>query len=289
LITLRVERNLSPQSISAYESDLLSYLSFLNKAFKLKKVQNINQSHIRSYIRQLSDAHLAPASIRRRLSSIRSYHGFLNGEKIVQENPAQSLDIPKMPKKLPQVLSVGEIEKVIKVIPEKHAFYYRDRAILELLYSCGLRVTELCNLQLDDNLQDSELLRITGKGNKMRLVPMGGRAQNCLQNYLKYLRPGLSGHDRDQGIIFLSRNGRQLTRMAVWLILKKWVFEADLKKQVSPHTLRHSFATHLLEGGADLRIVQELLGHADISTTQIYTHLNKEHLKEVHRTFHPRW
>ncbi len=289
MITLRVERNLSPQSISAYQSDLKRYLKFLKTAFKLKKVPEINQSHIRSYLRQLSDAHLAPSSIRRLLSSIRSYHIFLNAESICPENPTLSLDLPKIPKKLPQVLSVSEIELIINIIPEAHPLFYRDTAILEILYSCGLRVSELCNLRADDLLLDSEMMRVTGKGNKMRLVPMGGRARLCLNNYMKYLRPGLKGRRRADGFIFLSNNGRQLTRMAVWLILKKWVFEAGLNKQVSPHTLRHSFATHLLEGGADLRIVQELLGHADISTTQIYTHLNKEHLKEVHRTFHPRW
>ncbi|MEE8334924.1 MAG: site-specific tyrosine recombinase XerD [Candidatus Neomarinimicrobiota bacterium] len=289
LLTLRVERNLSPQSISAYQSDLKRYLNFLTTAFKLKNVPEINQSHIRSYLRELSNAHLAPSSIRRLLSSIRSYHVFLNAENICLENPTLSLDFPKIHKKLPQVLSVREIEQIISNIPDTHPLFYRDTAILEILYSCGLRVSELCNLRVDDLLLDSEMMQVTGKGNKMRLVPIGGRAQLCLNNYMKFLRPGLKGRRRAEGIIFLSNNGRQLTRMVVWLILKKWVFEAGINKRVSPHTLRHSFATHLLEGGADLRIVQELLGHADISTTQIYTHLNKDHLKEVHRTFHPRW
>ncbi|MCJ7802419.1 MAG: tyrosine-type recombinase/integrase, partial [Candidatus Marinimicrobia bacterium] len=158
-----------------------------------------------------------------------------------------------------------------------------------ILYSGGLRVSELCDLKLTDLLLDAEMLRVTGKGNKQRLVPLGPRAIKCLDEYFTRVRPSIARKNKNQGRIFLSRNGRPLTRMMVWVIIKKWVSFTNIKKDISPHTLRHSFATHLLEGGADLRAVQEMLGHADISTTQIYTHLDKEYLKEVHRTFHPRW
>ncbi len=289
LISLRVERNLSQNSIDAYRRDLNRYVHFLVNDLNISAVKDINYGHIRTYIRNLNDLQLAPASVRRNFSSIRSYHAFLSAEKKVDFNPSQMLDAPKLPQKLPKVLSVAEIDIILNCIPTTHALYRRDLAILEMLYSCGLRVSELCNLNSQDLLLDSELIRIMGKGSKQRLVPVGKKAQLYLNDYLKYLRPQLVEWKPNEGTVFLSRNGRALTRMAVWLILKKWVLASGIKKEVSPHTFRHSFATHLLEGGADLRMVQEMLGHSDISTTQIYTHLDKEHLKEVHRTFHPRW
>jgi integrase/recombinase XerD len=165
----------------------------------------------------------------------------------------------------------------------------RDLALLEILYSTGLRVSEACNLNLTGLLLDSEMIRLFGKGSKERLVPMGKSAMQRLDDYLHFDRPELARKRETKGIVFLSQNGRPLTRMTVYNILKKWSLAAGITKKISPHTLRHSFATHLLEGGADLRAVQEMLGHADISSTQIYTHLDKEYLKEVHRTFHPRW
>lgn len=289
LISLRVERNLSQNSIDAYRRDLNRYLHFLVNNLNISAVKDISHGHIRTFIRNLNDLQLAPASVRRIFSSIRSYHAFLSAEKKVDFNPSQMLDAPKLPKKLPKVLSVAEVDIILNCIPTNHPLYRRDLAMLEMLYSCGLRVTELCNLNSRDLLLDSELIRIMGKGSKQRLVPVGKKVQLYLNDYLKYLRPQLVKQNPNEGTVFLSRNGRALTRMAVWLILKKWVLASGIEKEVSPHTFRHSFATHLLEGGADLRMVQEMLGHSDISTTQIYTHLDKEHLKEVHRTFHPRW
>lgn len=289
LISLRVERNLSPNSIDAYRSDLNRYLHFLVHDLKISTVLDISHGHIRTFIRKLSDLHLAPASVRRIFSSIRSYHSFLSAENKVDFNPAQMLDAPKLPQKLPKILSVLEVEKILSSIPKDYPLYRRDLAILEMLYSCGLRVSELCNLNTHDMLFDSELLRIMGKGSKQRLIPIGEKVLLYVTDYLKYLRPQLLQKNQNEGTVFLSRNGRVLTRMAVWNILKKWVQVSGIEKETSPHTLRHSFATHLLEGGADLRMVQLMLGHSDISTTQIYTHLDKKHLKEVHRTFHPRW
>jgi integrase/recombinase XerD len=210
-------------------------------------------------------------------------------EKYINENPTINIHTPKISRKLPQILTVAEVDKILAKIDISNNFGIRDIALLELMYSAGLRVSESCDLILTDMLFDADMIRIRGKGNKERIVPLGARARKHLDRYLNHVRPGLARKGKNDGKIFLSRNGRPLTRMTVWLILKRWVDEAQIKKKVSPHTLRHSFATHLLEGGADLRAVQEMLGHADISTTQIYTHLDREYLKEVHRTFHPRW
>ena len=284
---LRVEKNLSPKSIEAYKRDLTRYIDFLEEEKDINNLEEISPKHIRGFIRVLNDAHLAPASITRAFSSIRSYHSFLSGENLVQQNPSQLLDAPKPSRKLPVVLVVEEVNRILGVIDTAKPLGRRDLAILEVLYSAGVRVSELCDLRMIDLFLDSETIRVTGKGNKERLVPIGPLARECINNYLKYERPTLSKKDKNLGKIFLSRNGRPLTRMAVNIIFNKWVKASGIKRKVSPHTFRHSFATHLLERGADLRVVQEMLGHVDISTTQIYTHLDKEHLKEVHRTFHP--
>jgi integrase/recombinase XerD len=284
---LRVEKNLSPHSIEAYERDINRYLLFLEEEEKINSLEEVTQKHIRGFIRVLNDAHLAPASITRTFSSIRSFHSFLSEEQFVQKNPSQLLDSPKPKKKLPSVLTLEEINEILGSVDTALQLGKRDFALLELLYSAGVRVSELCDLNMSDLLVDSELIRVRGKGNKERLIPIGSRAWKSINDYLKYERPGLAKKENNLGKIFLSRNGYPLTRMAVNIILKKWTQASGLKKNVSPHTFRHSFATHLLEGGADLRAVQEMLGHVDISTTQIYTHLDRSHLKEVHRTFHP--
>ncbi len=286
---LRIEKNLSPNTIEAYQRDLKRYLRFLKTDEGITDLNKIKQKHIRKYIRILNNVHLSVTSINRAFSSIRSFHNYLSGEEIIKSNPVLLLDTPKAPRKLPTVLSPQEIDTILDVVDVSKELGVRDLAVLEILYSGGLRVSELCDLKLTDILLDAEMLRVTGKGNKQRLVPLGPRAIRCLDKYFKHVRPSFARKNKNQGRIFLSRNGNPLTRMMVWLIIKKWVSFTDIKKDISPHTLRHSFATHLLEGGADLRAVQEMLGHADISTTQIYTHLDKEYLKEVHRTFHPRW
>ena len=289
IIFLRIEKNLSNNTIEAYESDLSRFTKYLEDDHKLTDLTKVKQKHIRMYIRTLNDVHLSNASINRAFSSIRSFYNYLAGEEIVKENPILQLDTPKLARKLPQVLSPQDIETILAAADTTNNLGKRDLAILEILYSGGLRVSELCDLKLTDLLLDAEMIRVTGKGDKQRLVPLGPRAINCLNDYYKTVRPGLARKNQNNGKIFLSRNGKPLTRMMIWNIIKKYVALANIKKDVSPHTFRHSFATHLLEGGADLRAVQEMLGHADISTTQIYTHLDKEYLKEVHRTFHPRW
>ena len=286
---LKVERNLARNSLESYERDLQQYHQYLKTELKLKTIRNVTLGHIRSFVRKLSNRGLAANSIKRAVSSIRTYHNFLSAEGHMKDNPAQLLDTPKIPRKLPNVLNIQEIDKILGIIPENAPMAQRDLAIFEMMYSCGLRVTELCDFKTSDILWDSEMIRVQGKGSKQRFVPIGPIARENLKNYLNHERNTLADKNPNVAEVFLSRNGRKLTRMMIWVLLKKWTESAEVKKEVSPHTLRHSFATHLLEGGADLRSVQEMLGHTDITTTQVYTHLDKEHLKEVHRTYHPRF
>lgn len=286
LTMLRVERNVSTHTMDAYKRDINQYLMYLGD-LDIKKLSDVKSTHIRDYIRVLSDGGMAPASISRIISSIRSYYRFLSSENILDENPVLLINNPKLPKKLPDVLSEKEISLIINAIQESSQFYQRDKAIIELLYSCGIRVTELCNLEMSNLFIDEDLIRVMGKGNKERLLPLGVRSKKYLDDYIKHSR---NSHIKKSGssFVFVSRNGNQLTRAMINIILNKWTQVSGLKKSVSPHKLRHSFATHLLEGGADLRFVQALLGHSDISTTQIYTHIDKHYLKEVYKIHHPR-
>ena len=285
---LRVEKNLSTNSIKSYKSDLRRYINFLFNIESIKDLNSIRQIHIRNFIRYLNDQNLSSSSISRSFSSIRSYHKFLSGEEKITHNPTQLLEPPKLSKKLPMVLSVQEVNEIINSVNLESTMGYRDIAILETLYSAGLRVSELCALEMNNLLFDSSMLRVLGKGNKERYVPLGSKAIKLINDYCKYVRSKLINKKYSDGNVFLSKNGKQLTRMTIFNIMKKWTQISGLNKDISPHTFRHSFATHLLEGGADLRAVQEMLGHSDISTTQIYTHLDNEYLKEVHQTFHPR-
>ena len=286
---LKVERTLAKNTLESYQRDLNQYHSFLKDDLKIKSIRNVTLGHIRTYVRHLSDKSMAANSVKRAISTIRTYHNFLLAEGKMKDNPAQLLDTPKIPQKLPNILTIEEIDTILNIIPNDKPMAVRDLAIFEMMYSCGLRVTELCDIKTTDILWDSEIIRVNGKGNKQRFVPIGPIARDNLKNYVNHKRPSLADKNHNVVELFLSQNGRKLTRMMIWILLKKWTDTSNLQKKVSPHTLRHSFATHLLEGGADLRSVQEMLGHADISTTQVYTHLDKEHLKEVHRTFHPRF
>ncbi|MAM64530.1 MAG: site-specific tyrosine recombinase XerD [Candidatus Marinimicrobia bacterium] len=285
---LRVEKNLSTNSITSYKTDLKRYINFLFNKESIQDLNSIRQIHIRNFIRYLNDQNLSSASINRSFSSIRSYHKYLSGEEKISHNPTQLLDPPKISKKLPKVLSIQDVDVIINSVKLEESMGYRDKAILETLYSAGLRVSELCALEMNNILFDSAMLRVMGKGNKERYVPLGSKAIKLINDYCKYIRSLLINKKKTDGNVFLSKNGKKLTRMTIFNIMKKWTQISGINKDISPHTFRHSFATHLLEGGADLRAVQEMLGHSDISTTQIYTHLDNEYLKEVHRTFHPR-
>ena len=286
LTMLRVERNVSVHTMDAYKRDINQYLTYLSD-LDLKNLTDVKSTHVRGYIRVLNDGGMAPASISRIISSIRTYYKFLSSENILDENPVLLINNPKLPKKLPDVLSEKEISLIINAIQASSQFYQRDKAIIEMLYSCGIRVTELCNLEMSNLFIDEDLIRVMGKGNKERLLPLGLRSKKYINDYIKHSR---NSHIKKSGssFVFVSRNGNQLTRAMINIILNKWTQVSGLKKSVSPHKLRHSFATHLLEGGADLRFVQALLGHSDISTTQIYTHIDKHYLKEVYKIHHPR-
>tara|TARA_B100001079_G_C16375869_1_gene499658 strand:+ start:449 stop:1396 length:948 start_codon:yes stop_codon:yes gene_type:complete len=289
ITSLRVERNLSSNSIEAYDHDIARYLDFLQEDSSVKSVADITPKHIRQYIQMLFDLHLKPTSIRRNFSVVSSYHKYLIDEELADTDPSELLEPPRITDKLPTVLSVAEVESLLNAIDLEKPSGSRDKAMIELLYSSGLRVSELVNLKLEHLLANQGMIRVLGKGNKERLVPLGRVAAECLEEYLNNSRPEVASKGLSKGYVFLNLQGRNIDRKSVWRIISTLAKSAGIDKQVSPHTLRHSFATHLLEGGADLRAVQEMLGHADISTTQIYTHVDRSYLKEVHRSFHPRW
>lgn len=242
---------------------------------------------LRDYVYHLKDLGLSPSSIRRNVSAVRSYFGFMVGEGEILRDPSERLEAPKRWRTLPEVLTVEEAATLLAAPSLDEPLVFRDRAMLELAYGAGLRVSEWITLTTRDVLMDDHLLRVFGKGSKERLVPIGRKAIAAVAIYLRELRPKLE-KGQGKGVLFLNARGQPLSRMGAWKILRKYSQIAGITKPISPHTLRHSFATHLLEGGADLRAVQEMLGHADISTTQIYTHVDREFLRSVHRQFHPR-
>lgn len=244
-------------------------------------------SDLRDYIHELFNLGLAATSINRKLSSIKAFFGYMVTTGMLGKSPATDLDVLKVGRKLPVTLTVEEVSAIIESAGDSKPLCLRDRAALELLYGAGLRISELLGLKISDFMFDDELLSVIGKGNKQRLVPYGKKAARAVDDYLKNARPLLI---KEKGVPYLIVNarGKRMTRMGFLKILRVYRIKAGIKKRVTPHTFRHSYATHLLEGGADLRVVQELLGHADISTTQIYTHVDREYLHEVHKQFHPR-
>jgi integrase/recombinase XerD len=242
---------------------------------------------LREFVYQLKDLGLAPSSIRRQISGIRTYYRFLVGEGHVARDPSASIELPKMWRRLPEVLTVLEVEALLGAPTPDEPLGWRDRALLEVAYGTGVRVSELVGLGTADLWFDEALIRVLGKGSKERLVPIGRRALGAAAIYGREIRPQLD-KGKTKGRFFLNARGQPLSRVGAWGIIKRSATRAGLKTRVTPHTLRHSFATHLLEGGADLRAVQEMLGHADLSTTQIYTHVDRDYLRSVHKSFHPR-
>lgn len=281
-----LEQGLSPRTIEAYQRDLARFAEYAEVKGAAAPV-DITTKLMREYVYHLKDLGLAPSSIRRNVSAIRTYFRFLTGDGIVVRDPSERLETPKRWRSLPEVLTVEEVQKLLASPTLDDNLVFRDRALLELAYGAGLRVSEWITLGVRDLLLDEGLVRVFGKGSKERLVPIGRSAIGALAIYIREQRPKLEKGE-GKGILFLNSRGKPLTRMGAWKILRGHVDRAGITKHVSPHTLRHSFATHLLEGGADLRAVQEMLGHVDIATTQIYTHVDREYLRQVHRSYHPR-
>ncbi len=283
---LTVERNLAANTISAYASDLVKYIEFLS-ARGIENLNDVKPEDIVAYITWLHKDDLSSFTIARNLSALRMFHRFLVSENVTEGDPTDSISSPRLAKRLPQVLDQNEIERLIAQPDTTTVLGQRDRALLEFAYATGVRVSELIAVTLNDLMLDDELVQVIGKWARVRLIPIGGQAIAAVKQYLQFSRPLLL-KDESSNTLFLNQQGKGLTRMGFWKILRKYVIQAGIARPVSPHTLRHSFATHLIEGGADLRAVQEMLGHVNIATTQIYTHLDREYLKEVHRTFHPR-
>ena len=286
LTAMQVERGLSFNTIEAYRRDLCRYLQDLARQGVLSADQ-ARQQHVARLLHRLRDAGLSPSTLARNLTSIKRFHDFLLVRGMSRDDPAGTLDPPKLARKLPNFLSVGEIERLMQAVDSAGPLGLRDRAILELLYASGLRVSELTALVHTSLLLDDRLLCIEGKGARKRLVPIGRQAVFYTRNYLRDVRPQLARPHSGE-VVFLNAQGGGLSRMGIWKIIRAAAAGARIEKEISPNTLRHSFAAHLLDGGANLREVQELLGHADISTTQVYAHTDRKDLREVHRTYHPR-
>jgi len=283
---LDVERGLSERTHEAYGRDLTRFAAWASME-GVERPSQLVPAQLRAFVYHLKDLGLSPASIRRSVSAVRTYFKFLLGEGLVPRDPSERLETPKKWRTLPEVLSVDEIGRLLAAVSLDEPLVFRDRAMLELAYGAGLRVSEWIGIEVKDLLLEECVVRVFGKGSKERIVPVGRSAIGAAGMYLRELRPRLEKGEGN-GRLFLNSRGRPLSRMGAWKILRKYVERARITKHVSPHTLRHSFATHLLEGGADLRAVQEMLGHADISTTQIYTHVDREYLRSVHRQYHPR-
>jgi integrase/recombinase XerD len=284
---LRLEKGVTQHTFHSYQFDLAKYRTFLTDR-KRRSARNVKEALMSEFLKVLAKKNLSSRSVARILSAVRGFHRFLIGEGLNDDDPTENVETPKRSKSLPGVLSVSEIDAILKQPDTRQRLGLRDRAIIEVLYATGVRVSELIGMKQSDLMFDSDLVLVFGKGSKERLVPIGSSAIDWVTKYQRDARIHLAKGGRSQDILFLNFRGGKLSRAAIRDMVSKYARSAGIKKEVHPHTFRHSFATHLLEGGADLRAVQEMLGHADISTTQIYTHIDREYLKEVHRTFHPR-
>ncbi len=298
---LVLERGLRPRSCTAYRSDLRRFLAFAGRRGRTGGPGQVDHAFLAEYAGHLHRRGLSPASIRRAQSALRAYFAFLEAEGVIETDPSDRMERPVAGRPLPEFLSREEAARLVEAVDPDSPMLWRDRAALELLYATGMRVSELTGMQLTDLELELEAepaggreavrrdaaALVRGKGGRERIVPMGAAAAEAMRRYLNAVRPALV-RGGGAGGVFLNHRGTPLSRMTVWTIVKRAAARAGIQRSISPHTLRHSFATHLLEGGADLVAVQELLGHADISTTQIYTHLDREYLREVHRRHHPR-
>jgi integrase/recombinase XerD len=280
LNAVRLEEGLSTNTIEAYYRDLCDFLIFLNS----KEVDKIRKNDITKYLQGLYNCGLNPSTVNRRLSSIKKFLRFHLGKSA----PVTNIQGPRLSRRLPVVLSVREVERMLDLPKLKNIRDIRDKAILETLYASGMRISELIGLDRSVYVPEVAYVMVTGKGNRERLVPLGSYAIAAIDRYIKESRPSLAEGKSESNRLFISQRGKGFSRSGMWKLIHGYIMKAGIRKKVTPHTFRHTFATHLLEGGADLRVVQELLGHASINTTQIYTHLNREYLLEVHRQYHPR-
>ncbi|TFB12057.1 site-specific tyrosine recombinase XerD [Candidatus Marinimicrobia bacterium MT.SAG.3] len=286
-IYLRMERNLSENTISAYSIALKRYIAFLTDR-GIKKADEVTYDVVEGMFTELSSLGLSARSVAQNLSALKAFHRFLEDEDISKKDPTQNFQTPRMSKKLPQVLEYSEIKSILNSVDSSSLIGIRDRTMFEVLYGAGLRVSELINLIIGNIFKEEGIIRVIGKRSKERIIPLGEEAFRWIGLWLSDARPQLAKMGSSGDYLFLNARGKNMTRDGFFKLFKKQIEKAGIEKEVSPHTFRHSFATHLLEGGADLRSVQEMLGHVSISTTQIYTHLDREYLKEVHKSFHPR-
>jgi len=284
---LLFEKNLSDNSIDAYLRDTSRFIDYIETQ-GIKSVDEIRSAHIQRFLHILAQIGLSASSTTRNLSSIRGFFHFLITDNFLVQDPSASIQNPKLPKTLPTVLSYQEVLSILEQVPVDSAQGIRNRAMIELLYACGLRVSELLTFQSDSLFFDEMVVKVFGKGRKERYVPVSHQALNWIRRYLAEVRPLLMKPGISPAILFLNRQGKGMSRMGFWKIINSYVKAANIKRNIHPHTFRHSFATHLVENGADLRAVQEMLGHADISTTQIYTHLNRSFIQKEYSLFHPR-
>jgi len=283
---LSVEKGYSQNTIQSYRRDLAKFINYLN-SHRVKGVEAVTKHEITKYLYFLKDKGLSPSSIARNLASIKTFFKFMMAERIIKEDQAGLLESPRLMQALPEVLDSNEVTKMLDLPNVRDFMGRRDKAALELMYATGMRVSELAGLMIENLNLDVGFVKCSGKGGKERIIPVGRQAKAALTRYMQNTRPRLQkvAHDKH---LFLSKFGRKISRQSFWKLLKKYSKAAGIKKSITPHTLRHSFATHLLEKGADLRSVQEMLGHSDISTTQIYKHINKSRLKGIHKKYHPR-
>lgn len=285
---IRVERQLSANTLASYRRDLEGYSQHLQDVQQLKDYNEVRREHILLHLENLRTEGKTARTVARHISSIRSFHQFLLREKVTTTDPTVHLEMPQVEQKLPRVLSIEEIGALIAAPDRSKPQGVRDIAMLELLYASGMRISELIELNIEDIHLTMGFVRVFGKGRKERIIPLGRGALNALSKYLERARYELQGKYPKVDALFISQRGKRLTRQGCWKIIKAYAEKARINKELTPHVLRHSFATHLIENGADLRAVQEMLGHADIATTQIYTHVSKTRLSEVYKQFHPR-
>ncbi len=285
---LQLEKNMSANTIEGYLSDLHRFSDYLALVSPNLALEAVGLSQLRNYLTWLHELGIAPRTQARYVSSLKAFYRFLEYSEVLPENPTLLLEAPKLGRKLPEVLSLEEIDRLVQAIDLSKPEGHRNKAIIETLYGCGLRVSELINLRLTDLFEKEEFIRVRGKGNKERLVPLGRIAQREINYYRQHYRNHAAIHPSAQNILFINRRGKGLTRVMIFTLVKELAHTAGLKKKISPHTFRHSFATHLVEGGADLRAVQEMLGHESILTTEIYTHLDQSFLRKTLLQHHPR-